>query len=562
MTRVAGKYESLAIARHERDLDLARQPGGHPRGLWFDAAAAQRVIKFVEGFCRHYEGEWAGQRVALEGWQKRHLLEPIFGWKRADGTRRYRTAYIEIARKNGKSFLCSALGNYLLIADGEPGAQVYSSATKEEQAAIVWRGSATMVKKSPDLKRFVKVFGERKKTGGSLLCERTGSFFRPLGADSETQDGLNPHGNIIDELHAHKDDGMWNVLKTAMGARRQPLTLAITTAGTYDITTIGWKQHEYACNVLDGVFDDDSFFAFIAAADEGDDYFSPIAQMKANPNYGISVKPDYLAEQAMLAQRSSSFYNEYLRLHLNVWSQQATRWLSQERWRECDALDGTAALAAREERERLLLGRRCYAAADLSSKLDLTALVLAFPDDAGAFDLICRFWLPEATIAAEAKKGRKHYEQWAREGWLTPTPGEVIDYGFIRREVNELSSKYFIEELAYDQHNATQLATELAEQDGLTMVEHSQGILAMSEPSKAFEAAIVDRKVRHGGNPVLRWMVGNAVVKVDANGNIKPDKARATGKIDGVVAAIMAMGRANLNASSSIYSATRGLLSL
>jgi phage terminase large subunit-like protein len=547
--RRPGKYERLARDRQAREL-------ASPRGFHFDQAAADRVVAFIEKFCKHHEGEWGGKPIKLEEWQKRDVIGPIFGWKRADGTRRFRTAYIEIPRKNGKSFLCSAFALYLLIADGEPGAQVYSSATKEEQAAIVWRGAMNMVKASPDLQRFTEIHGAKKKTGGTIFCERTGGFYRPLGADSTTLDGLNPHAQIIDELHEHKDRRVWSKLQTATGARRQPLTLAITTAGVFDQTALGWQQHKYAQDLLDGAFADDSYFAFIAAADDEDEVFSVETQMRANPNFGVSAYASKIADAAKLAERSTDDYNDYLRYHLNRWTQQVTRWLSPERWAECDPTP-----EPREQREEALAGRECSAGLDLSSKLDLAALVLAFlgPDD--VIDLLCRFWLPEERIAAEARKGRNHYARWVEEGWITTTPGEVVDYGFIRAEINLLSKKYRIGEIAFDPWNAQQMATELGEQDGFEMVETRQGFASLSEPSKAFEARIVSRKLRHGGNPVLTWNVGNAVVRKDPAGNIKPDKEKATDKIDGVLAAIMACGRAVMQ-EGSVYTPERGFLSL
>jgi phage terminase large subunit-like protein len=258
-----------------------------------------------------------------------------------------------------------------------------------------------------------------------------------------------------------------------------------------------------------------------------------------------------LAEAAALAKVSPGFYNDYLRYHLNRWVQQVKRWLSVERWKECDDVPPEAALELKADREASLRGRACNAGLDLSSKLDLTALVLAFLLPDGYVELICRFWLPENTIREQAKKGHTHYQTWAEQGWITATPGDVIDYAFIRAELNELRKTYKILEIAIDPHNAVQIGTELREQDGFETIDFQQGMLSMSEPSKAFEAKIVERKVRHGGNPVLRWMVGNAVVKRDAAGNIKPDKEKASGKIDGVVAAIMANGRANLGGGAS-----------
>ncbi len=536
--RQLGKYEKLSVARHATDLALARQPGGHPRGLRWDPEAGERPIIFIERYCKHHKGVWAGKPLLLEHWQK-EIVRQAFGWFRADGTRRYRTLYIEVPRKNGKSELAAALGLYLLIADGEAGAEIYSSATKKDQARIVWKTAAAMVKASAELRRFVTPYQN------SLVCDQTDSSFEALGADSKTLDGLNPHGNIMDELHAHPDRRVWDILATAMGARRQPLTVAITTAGLYEPESIGWQIHDFACKVLDGVFDDDSFFAFIAAADEGDDMFSEAAQQKANPNWDISIGPSYLAKQAEKAKRQPSFLNEYLKLHLNIWTQQVTRWLSLDKWSECEAPLSTAVDAARKlavERERGLERKTCYGGLDLSTKLDLTALVLEFPSKDDVIDLVCRFWLPEARVAEYAARGQRHYETWVREGWLTTTPGDVVDYEFIRREVNLLAKRYVLKVLAFDPWSATDLAVRLMG-DGINMVECRQGYKTLSEPSKDLEARIISKKVRHAWNPIMRWCVANAVITSDSAGNIKPDKERAVERIDGVVAAVMALNR-------------------
>jgi phage terminase large subunit-like protein len=533
-----GKWERLARERHARDLALAAQPGGHPKGLWFDLEAGDRVVQFLEEYCSHYEGEWRGQKVKLEEWQG-ELLRILFGWKQANGTRRFRTAYIELGRKNGKSFLCSGLALYLLVADLEPGAQVYSSATKEDQAAIVWRGSSEMVKASKKLQRFVK---EMRSKGGRLVVEKSGSFFRPLGADSGTLDGLNPHGNVVDELHAHKDRRVWDVLVTAMGARRQPLTIAITTAGVYDELAIGWQQHDYACKVLDGTFEDDRFFAFVCAIDEGDDPYDPAVWGKANPNLGISCKEDELASQAETAKKQPSFSNEFFRLRLNRWTQQQQRWIGVEKWVACDPV--VASREQSEEREAELAGRDCYGGMDLSTTDDIAALVLCFPLADGSVELVPRFYLPEDTVRAATESGKGYYREWADAGWLLTTPGNVVDYAFIRRDVNELAQRYRIIELAYDPWNAKQLTGELLE-DGVKMVEVTQNFGNLSEPTKELEKRVVSKRVRHGGHPILRWMVSNAVVKSDAESNIRLVKPKKNSplKVDGVQAAVMSLGR-------------------
>lgn len=543
MTRARGRLEKLVAVRQARDLELASRPGGHPLGFTFDAAAGDRVVEFLEGFCRHHKGEWAGLPLLLEDWQK-DLVRQAFGWKLADGSRRFRICYWEIARKNGKSEIAAGLALYLTVADDEPGAEVYVSATKKDQAKITWEASAAMVRKSPDLKRFARVLKN------NISVERTESKCEPLGADSDTLDGLNPHGNVVDELHAHKDRGLWDVLDTAMGARRQPMTIAITTAGTFDKESIGWQQHDHAVKVLEGTIEDDTFYALIFTCDEPTDenrgyYFTEPAWSTANPNYGVSVKPDYLKAQAAKAQKQPSFFNTFLRLHLNVWTRVVTRWLSPEDWVKCSPIVADAR-AAYLEHEKSLEGRPCFAALDLSAKIDLCAFVLAFPRPDKFVDVVARFWLPKGTIKRELEKKQVHWDTWARQGWLIETPGVVIDYGWIMREMKALRARFDIRQVAYDPWNATQTATDLIA-EGFTMVECGQGYKSLSEPSKELEARILDHKIRHAHNPIMSYCVANAARVEDAAGNIKPDKSESSGRIDGVVALVMSLGRLIVN---------------
>lgn len=528
--RAVGRFERLCFERQDRDLALAAQPGGHPKGFRFIAELGERPVRFIESFCKHHKGEWAGRPLILEEWQRR-IIRIIFGWVRADGSRRFRTAYIEVARKNGKSLLISGVGLYLLVGDQEPGAEVYSFATKEDQARLLWTEAGKTVKKSERLAKHVKVLAN------SITFDAAGAFFNPLGSDSDTQDGLNPHAGLADELHAHKTRGMWDVIQSGMGARREPIMIAITTAGVYRPESIGWEKHDYAQSVLNGVIDDDAFFAFIAAPDEGDDWFSAIAQQKANPNYGVSVKPLWLQERADEARMLPRALNEYLCKNLNIWSQQSKRWISIEKWNACDPSP-----APRAAREAALEGMECVGGLDLSSKLDLTAAVFEFETPNG-IELLCRFWLPEDRAKEEEQLGRPHYMQWARDGWLTLTPGNVIDYAFIREALIDLSKRYRIKQIAVDPWGAQKLTTELTEAD-IVCVECGQGFKSLSEPSKEFEASVVAGRLKHGGDPVLRWCANNVVVTQDPAGNIKPNKAKAAGKIDGIVAAIMARSRA------------------
>ncbi len=546
VTRVAGKYERLCWERHERDLRAAYGDqwddpavygdpslSRHPKGLWLDPAAGQRVVDFIETFCRHYEGELAGQLIVLEESWQRPIYRAVFGWMRADGTRRYRTAYIEIPRKNGKSVKGSGTGLYLTVADGEGGAQVYSAATKKDQAKIVHDGATKMVKASPELKRFVRTFRN------NISCERMGSKFEPLGADSSTLDGLNTHGLIEDETHAHTDRHVHDVLVTSMGARRQPLAWIITTAGVYDPESIGWELHERAVQVLEGALDDDTFFAFIAAADDGDDFTDPEVWAKANPNLGVSLKYDYMAEQCERAKTTPSYLNTFLRYHLNVWTQQATRWIPIEKWNAC----------ARVVDESALEGLPCYAGLDLSRTTDLTAFVLAFPREDRGFDLLFRFWCPAEKIAERSMRDRVPFDAWERQGWLTATPGNEVDYPTIRATIGELSKRFTIREIGFDPWNATETAQSLGS-EGFTMVEMRQGFRSLSEPSKRFEAAVLDHRIGHmtpkGVHPVMRWNIANVTVEEDAAENIKPVKPREKARIDGVIASIMAVSRASL----------------
>ena len=332
--RAIGKSEQLV-----RDRIIRFHNEWPDKGYRFDLDAGLRVIQFIESYCRHYKGEWAGTPMLLEGWQKVILLE-TFGWKRADNLRVHRTMWLELGRKNGKSALAAALGLYLLIADDEPGAEVYSSATKRDQARIVFSFAKEMVSQSPELQKFIKI----QRTNMSVL--RTRSKFEPLSAEGDTLDGLSPHGNIIDELHSHKDRGVYDKLVTAQASRRQPLTVCITTAGIYDPAQIGWQLHDHATSILKGTIEDDSWFVWISEADEEDDPYNVETWQKANPNLGISIYPDFLEQRASEALSQPSSMNAFTRLHLNMWTQQIERWIDMDNWNSCghefeiDSLEG------------------------------------------------------------------------------------------------------------------------------------------------------------------------------------------------------------------------------
>lgn len=519
--RVRGKLERLARERATKDRRRLRK-----LGYRYDPSLARRAVQFFERYLKHHEGEWAGNSFKLEEWQK-FIFREVFGWLRPDGSRRYRTAYVEVARKNGKSTSLGGVGLFLTIGDGEPGAQVFSSATKLDQARIIHNMAKAMLKQSESLGKYATTLRD------TISCDRLGSFFRPLGADSKTLDGLNAHGNLVDELHAHRDRRVYDVLVTSMGARRQPLTFVITTAGLYDPESIGWEQHQYATQVLEGVFEDESFFAFIAAADEGDDWMDPVTWWKANPNLGKAVKWEHLHELCEKAKRQPSFLNTFLRLHLNIWTQQVTRWISPEAWRAC----------AERPPEPELLGRRAFGGLDLSSKIDITAFALVIPASDGFYDVVLRFWIPLETALKRSQHDAVPYDAWIRDGWIEGTPGNVIDYAFIEAEIGELARMYDLEEVAFDPWSAMQTAIRMG-QDGMTMIEMRQGYQSMSEPCKELEALVMGGKLRHGNNPVLNWMANNVAVTEDPAGNLKMAKDKSTERIDGMVALAMGLGRA------------------
>jgi phage terminase large subunit-like protein len=497
------------------------------QGCWFDLAAAQRVRQFFENFLRHSKGQFANQPFELLDWQWKRIVGPLFGWKRPDGTRRFRRGYIEVPKKNGKSTLFSGLSLYLLTADGEPGAEVYSAAVDRDQASIVYNEAANMVEASPHLSSRLNVVRSTKR----IVFPQKKSFYKALSADVSAQEGLNAHAILIDELHAQKNRQLWDTLRYAGSARRQPLHLAITTAG-FDKHSICWEQHAYASQVLEGVIEDSSFFGYIAAAGAEEDWTSPEVWKKANPSFGITIDAEQFAEDCREARESPAKENTFRRYRLNQWTEQDVRWLSLEKWDACAGLPDD------------LDGRTCYGGLDLSSTTDITAFVLVFPGEE-RYDVLCWFWVPEEGARQRERKDRVPYRQWIRQSLIEATPGEVVDYDRIRQAIVELGERFHIAEIAVDRWNATQITSQLSG-DGFEMVAFGQGFASMNSPTKKLEELVLAQKLAHGGNPVLRWMAGNVSIEKDAADNWKPSKKRSPERIDGIVALIMAVGRASL----------------
>lgn len=502
-------------------------------GFWFDEAAAQKAVDFFAECLRHTKGEWAGQPFALEPWQRDDVIRPLFGWKRTNGQRRYRTVYVEVPRKNGKSTLAAGIALYLTFADGEPGAEVYSAAADRDQAAIVFEAAKGMVDAEPELANRADVYRR------SIVVQSTGSSYKVLSADAPTKHGLNAHGVVIDELHAQPNRDLYDVLVTSTGARRQPVVFMITTAG-FDRNSVCWELHEYARKVRDGVIEDDAFLPVIYQAEESDDWTTVATWKKANPSLGRTVKLDYLAAECDRAQEVPGYQNTFRRLHLCQWTEQSTRWLDMALW---DKNDGDVP-------DDMLLRRIVYMALDLGSTTDLSALAKLFPLDDGRFVLRMRFWMPADNVQKRVKGDHVPYDVWIRQGFITPTPGNITDYDFIQRDILAEASHYRLKELAYDRWNANQLVTHLQAEwpesrpHGPQVVPFGQGFASMSAPTKEFEKLLLGERLLHGGNPVLRWMASNVSVKQDPAGNLKPDKMASHERIDGIVTAVMALGRA------------------
>jgi phage terminase large subunit-like protein len=526
---VVGKLVRLAVERQAHDLEH-----GIERGLYFDRDAAQRAIDWYQ-FCRHYEGEMAGEILDLEPWQQ-WITWVSYGWRRVvDGYRRYRERLIEVARANGKSTWMAGDGNFHFIAENEPGAQVYTAATKREQATIVWGCAARMVEQSPELSKMVKV--RDSVNSHHMSIAETNARFLPLSAESRKMDGLNPNAIIIDEFHEHADRKLYDKLKTAMGKRRQPMLTLITTAGEDAGETIYEDIHGYAVDVLGGFaagdFVDDRLFAFIACIDDDDDPFDESCWPKANPNLGVSVDIDHLREMSQRAQRMPSEMPTFLRMHCNRRATSEVRAISIEDWDACRA----------EIDWNDFKGSDCIGALDLSSTIDLTALTLHFERDELHY---YRFftWMPEEQVAEACRRDHVPYDVWIKQGWLLTTPGNQIDDVVIARKVMECSEEYNVIEWTNDPWHAVQLGNALEREAGIVVVKFLQDLKNFGEPTMYFLDEITTHKMRHDGNPLARWCAGNVVTKEDAQGDKRPHKKASKKRIDPITAAVMARGRA------------------
>lgn len=531
-------------------------PGWDPyqqaEGCYFDAEAAWRAVDFFHAHLTHTKGALAGKPLHLEVWQVA-IVANIFGWKKDDGTRRFREVLVYVPRKNGKSTLAAGLILYLLACDGERGAEVYSAAGSREQAALIWSMADGMIQNRAALRRRFRTY----QNGKAIVYAAGGSTYKAIPSDAKLQHGFNAHGVVVDEVHVLPDGDLVDVLTTSQGARRQPLAIYVTTAD-FDRPSVCNELLETAHQVLQngGRKDrpgwDPGFMPVVYEASVADDWTVPATWEKANPCLGVSLRREYVEREVTRALHSPRRRNTFLRLQLNIRTQAEVAWVPMELW---DACRGTVTVEQ-------LLGRTCYGALDLASRKDLAAWVLYFPE---VHALLCRFWWPQANLQHRVQdEGASFLQEWADKGFLSTTPGSLTDYDQVERVVLEDRARFQLAAVGFDRWNALQIATHL-KQAGVNMVEVGQGFRDLSEPSKELEALWIAGRLQHLGNPVLRWCASNTMVREDPAGNIKPDKQRSKGQIDGIVASVMALGLAVTTAAKgqgpSVYE-SRGILQL
>jgi len=511
-------------------------------------ALADRAVAFINSL-KHTKGVWYGKNFELLPWQDK-IVRDIFGTIKPNGYRQYNTAYVEIPKKQGKSELAAAIALYLTCGDGEYGAEVYGCAADRQQASIVFDVAVEMINQCPALKKRCKILASQKR----IVYLPLKSFYQVLSAESYTKHGLNVHGVIFDELHAQPNRALYDVMLTGSGdARKQPLYFLITTAGT-DRNSICWEVHQKAEDVIKGKKNDPTFYPVIYGIKDDDDWTDEKNWYKANPSLDITVDIEKIRAAFNNAKENPAEENLFRQLRLNQWVKQSVRWMPMDKWNLC---------SFPVDKERLK-GRLCYGGLDLSSTTDITAFVLVFPpeDEDGKYEVLPFFWLPEETLELRVRRDHVPYDTWKAKGLIMTTEGNVVHYGFIEKFIEELGTQYNIKEIAYDRWGAVQMVQNL-EGMGFTIVPFGQGYKDMSPPSKELMKLVLEKKIAHGGNEVLEWMVDNIYIKTDPAGNIKPDKEKSTEKIDGAIALIMALDRAirHNGQPESIYN-QRGIIIL
>ena len=513
----------------------------------YDKDAADFAVMFIESLC-HTKGTWAGKKFELIDWQEQ-IIRDLFGTLKPNGYRQFNTAYVEIPKKQGKSELAAAVALLLCCGDGEERAEVYGCAADRQQATIVFDVAADMVRICPALNKRVKILASQKR----IIYTPTNSFYQVLSAEAYSKHGFNIHGVVFDELHTQPNRKLFDVMTKGSGdARMQPLYFLITTAGT-DTNSICYETHQKAKDILEGRKIDTTFYPVIYGADESDDWTDPRVWRKANPSLDITVGMDKVEAACNSAKQNPGEENSFRQLRLNQWVKQAVRWMPMDKWDAC-------AFAVNEDE---LEGRVCYGGLDLSSTTDMTAFVLVFPpqDEDDKYIILPYFWVPEDTLDLRVRRDHVPYDLWEKKGYLQTTEGNVVHYGYIEKFIEKLGERFNIREIAFDRWGAVQMVQNL-EGMGFTVVPFGQGFKDMSPPTKELMKLVLEKRIAHGGHPVLRWNMDNIFIRTDPAGNIKADKEKSTEKIDGAVATIMALDRAircGNDAGESVYD-TRGLL--
>ena len=505
----------------------------------YDAEKADRAVRFIENL-KHTKGRWAGKRFWLLPWQEQ-IIRDVFGIVDAHGNRQFRTAYVEIPKKNGKSELAAAVALYLLYADNEPSSEVYGAAADRQQASIVFDVARQMVDMTPALVKRSKIMAAGKR----IVNYSNGGYYQVLSAEVGTKHGLNVSGLVFDELHSQPNRQLYDVLTKGSGdAREQPLYFLITTAGT-DRESICYEVHMKALDLLKGTKIDPSFYPVVYGLADDQDWNDEANWYQANPSLGYTIKIDRVRDAYKDALENPAEENVFRQLRLDQWVGSSVAWIPEHVYDKGD-------IPIDFEK---LKGRDCYAGLDLSSTSDITAFVMVFPPEAEGENYIVlpHFWLPRETLKLRVRRDHVPYDLWEKQGLFHITEGNVVDYEFVRKTIGELAEQYHICEIGVDRWNATQLITELAG-DGFTMVPIGMGFKDMSPGMKELYKLLLEGKITHGGNPILRWMAGNVVAEIDAAENIKPSKKKATEKIDGIVALIMGLDRCiRHEMSGSVY---------
>lgn len=509
----------------------------------FNVELAAEAVDFFHLALTHVKGELGGKPFFLERWEQA-IVGNAFGWKRPDGSRRFRQVFIAIPRKNGKTPLAAGFGLRLFAGEVEPGAELISVASTRDQAKLVWDWARGMVRRCPELNERIQIFQH-----SMVLHDDPLSNYKPVAADSASAHGWNLHGAVIDELHTLPKRDLVDVIETSTAARREPMIVYITTAG-WDRHSICWEKWQYALQVRSGEISDPEFLPIVYQTRKDEDWTSEKIWRKANPNLGISVKLDYMRSKCEKAKSSPAFENTFRQLHLNQWTEQAVRFFPMELW------DNQPNRRDLEELET----KECYGGLDLAEKRDLAGLTLVFPDREGGFDVRAWAWLPEETAREREKNDHVPYREWAAKGMVKLTPGDIIDFECVKYDILELYKRYRLLEIGFDRRFATQLTTQLRDGHGIACVEIPQTFAHLSEPMKLSLELLKAGKLRHGNNRLLRWQASNTAVVTDRQneGMVRPAKARSNGRIDNITGLIMALSRAIVNGSKSGYYTTGG----